>query len=326
MATGSSDKTIIVWNTTSCRPLRRLRGHRNLVLGLAFDSSGQRLLSAGYDNDCGCGIWHPVPPCGFSRATQPGSGRSSSATARPIPPPMTVLSAAGAWIVPASGFGIWMIRSRPLPLLPDPTDGTTGDLLIGFADGCVRGYRLPSSTTRSMGFNPAAVGAERQGDSNKTLPGGPHSGSDPDSVESAVRTTAHHDAEPTAVTDAGDTSVEFSPNTPGALRLNLSAAHAASVKRFTLAPERQTLATSGMDGIARVWRIQRDADGLSLEPLHHFKQHSDAVHAVNFSSDSRLLVIVGYDGRSGCSISRPVKESCPRQPTWRLNSHRTAAH
>ena len=59
------------------------------------------------------------------------------------------------------------------------------------------------------------------------------------------------------------------------------------------------LATAGMDHTARIWHIRRTTDGLLLEPLRHFKQHSDTVHAVNFSSDGQLLATAGYDGQVG---------------------------
>jgi len=110
---------------------------------------------------------------------------------------------------------------------------------------------------------------------------------------------AYLDAGSTAATDAGDTPVESSSNTPSALRLDLTDAHNSWVLRFAVTPDGQTLATAGMDDTARVWRIQRNADGLSLEPLHHFDQHSNSVYAVTFSPDGRLLAAAGYDGQVG---------------------------
>jgi len=59
------------------------------------------------------------------------------------------------------------------------------------------------------------------------------------------------------------------------------------------------LATCSHDNTARIWRIQDDRDGLSLDLLHHFDQHSDSVYDVAFSPDGCLLATAGYDGQVG---------------------------
>jgi len=128
IATGSADKTIILWDADG-RPLRRLRGHRNKVLGLAFDPSSQRLLSASYDNALRlwdlasgttlrvfqghtAGLWSVVVRDGHAyTAANDGSVRRWS------------LDSAGQWI--------WDLEGRePISarLLPDPAGDSAGDL------------------------------------------------------------------------------------------------------------------------------------------------------------------------------------------------------
>jgi len=115
IATGSSDKTIVLWDATG-RPLRRLRGHRNLVQGLTFDPSGQRLLSTSDDNDLR--LWDLASGTTLRVFQGHVAGLWSVIVAMvgPTPPPTTAPSAAGSWIVPASGFGTWIIRNRSPPV------------------------------------------------------------------------------------------------------------------------------------------------------------------------------------------------------------------
>ncbi|WP_133512347.1 WD40 repeat domain-containing protein [Candidatus Thiosymbion oneisti] len=296
IATGSADKTIILWDATG-RPLRRLRGHRNLILGLAFDASGQRLLSASYDNDLRlwdlasgttlrvfqghvAGLWSVIVRDGYAyTAANDGTLRR--------------------WSLDLTGQWIWDLDQEPASalLLPSPAGGRIGELLIGFADGAVRGYGLLSPATRSTSFNPVGAEAERLEDSDEHT--GPHSGPYPQAPVAVRTAAARLDAESAAATDAGDTPVAPSPNTPGTLRLNLPDAHDNQVLRFAVSPDGQTLATCSHDDTARVWHIQRNADRLSLEPLYPFDQHAGSVHAVDFSSDGRLLATAGYDGQVG---------------------------
>ncbi len=262
IATGSGDKTIILWDATG-RPLRHLRGHRNLVQGLTFDPSGQRLLSVSDDN--ALRLWDVASGTTLKVFQGHVAGLWSVIVHNNRAYTAANDGTLRRWPLEQSGQWIWDLEGQEpasARLLPDPVGNAAGDLLISFADGTIRGYGLPLET----------------------------------SGHSAI---ARLDPESAAMTDSGNVPVESSPNAPGDLRLDLPEAHSNQVLRFAVAPDGQTFATAGMEGTARSWRIQRDRDGLSLEPLRQFDQHSAAVHAVDFSPDGRLLATAGYDGQVG---------------------------
>jgi WD40 repeat protein len=76
-------------------------------------------------------------------------------------------------------------------------------------------------------------------------------------------------------------------------------AHPSIIKRLTFNPEGTRLATAGMDGIAKLWQVDKTPTGLTLTPLHTLEGHTGSVHAVAFSPDGRTLATAGYDGRVG---------------------------
>jgi WD40 repeat protein len=49
LATGSNDRTIKLWDTTTGEEVFTLRGHTSGVLCVAFSPDGQRIASGGYD-------------------------------------------------------------------------------------------------------------------------------------------------------------------------------------------------------------------------------------------------------------------------------------
>jgi WD40 repeat protein len=49
LASGSSDKTIKLWDSASGQPLRTLIGHTDFVVSVAFSPDGRTLASGSYD-------------------------------------------------------------------------------------------------------------------------------------------------------------------------------------------------------------------------------------------------------------------------------------
>jgi WD40 repeat protein len=71
------------------------------------------------------------------------------------------------------------------------------------------------------------------------------------------------------------------------------------IRRLTFSPDGTLIATAGADNKAKLWRLKRNADGMSLNLLHTLKRHTATVHAVAFSPDGRTLATAGYDGKVG---------------------------
>jgi WD40 repeat protein len=72
LATGSEDRTIKLWDTTTGEEVFTLRGHTAGVLCVAFSPDGQRIASGGYDRTVR--VWDTSPPAShdlFRRGAAP---------------------------------------------------------------------------------------------------------------------------------------------------------------------------------------------------------------------------------------------------------------
>ena len=56
--TGSSDETARIWNTKSGKMIR-VRGHGEMVSGVAFSSDGRQIVTSTTTRPCGCSIGKP---------------------------------------------------------------------------------------------------------------------------------------------------------------------------------------------------------------------------------------------------------------------------
>jgi WD40 repeat protein len=60
LATGSDDRTIKLWDTTTGQEVFTLRGHSDSVLSVAFSPDGRRIVTGG--NDRMVRVWDTSPP------------------------------------------------------------------------------------------------------------------------------------------------------------------------------------------------------------------------------------------------------------------------
>ena len=59
IVSGSSDKTVKVWNATTGKELVTLKGHNSSVWGVAFSPDGERIVSGSYDHTSK--VWDIAP-------------------------------------------------------------------------------------------------------------------------------------------------------------------------------------------------------------------------------------------------------------------------
>jgi WD40 repeat protein len=64
LATGSEDRTIKLWDTTTGEEVFSLRGHTAGVLCVAFSADGRRIASGGYDQTVR--VWDTSPPAPYA--------------------------------------------------------------------------------------------------------------------------------------------------------------------------------------------------------------------------------------------------------------------
>jgi eukaryotic-like serine/threonine-protein kinase len=73
LATGSEDRTIKLWDTTTGEEVFTLRGHTAGVLCVAFSSDGQRIASGGYDRTVR--VWDTSSPASQALVRRGGESR-----------------------------------------------------------------------------------------------------------------------------------------------------------------------------------------------------------------------------------------------------------
>ena len=86
LATGSDDRTIKLWDTTTGEEVFTLRGHTAGVLCVAFSPDGRRIASGGWDRTVR--VWDTSPPASHDAVPTRGrvSGQAPGTPGRPVRP------------------------------------------------------------------------------------------------------------------------------------------------------------------------------------------------------------------------------------------------
>jgi len=312
LASGGTDKAVTLWSAESGKRLRTLEGHAGAIAapnGLAFSPDGKRLASASFDDTAR--IWDVET--GETLQTLRWHNDDLEAVAFSPDGKLVATGSDDKRIV------LWNAETgEPLRLLAGHDNivfGVAFDadgrrLLSASRDNSMRLWDVATGVTLRVyqGHTAGLWAVARHGDTLYTA-----------ADDQTVRRWS--------LDTPGQWVWELPPGTPnstavspdgkavavgfenGALRMfavpsgKLAAerldAHGAIVKRIAFNAEGTTLATAGMDGTAKLWRVERNADGIALTLLHTLKGHTDVVHALAFSPDGRTLATAGYDGRVG---------------------------
>jgi WD40 repeat protein/serine/threonine protein kinase len=259
LASGSSDKTLKVWDSATGKELFALKGHGGVVTSVAFSPDGQRLASASIDQTVK--IW-------------------DSATGKEL---STLRGHAGnVWSVAFSPNG-QRLASASLDLTVKIWDTTTGKELLtlkGHANavGSVTfspdGQRLASAgMDQTVKIWECATGKELL-----TLKG--HAG--------FVGDVAFSPDGGRLASGSSDQTVKIWDSATGEELFTLKG-HAGSVRSVAFSQDGQRLASASHDQTVKIW------DGATGRQLLALKGHAGWVEGVAFSPDGQRLASAGFD-------------------------------
>lgn len=310
LASGGTDKAITLWSAETGERLRTLEGHTGAIAapnGLAFSPDGERLASASFDKtariwDVETGEtlhtlrWHndgvkgvAFSPDGKLVATAAGDKRIVLWDAETGQPGRllaghdnivfgVVFDADGRRLLSASRdntMRLWDVATGvTLRVYQGHTAGLwavarqVDTLYTAANDQTVRRWSLdsPGQWVWDIGQSPEAVAVS------------------PDGAFAAVGF------------GNGDLALYRIPS--GERIAHEAGAHESNVNRLAFDKTGSLLASAG-GSVAKLWRIERNADGIALTLLHTLEGHTPMVHAVAFSPDGRTLATASYDGRVG---------------------------
>lgn len=331
MASGGGDATITLWDPETGEQRRTLEGHTGPIAqgdSLAFTTDGSRLASASFDEtariwslESGESLhtleWHndrvqavAFSPDGPLVATASNDKRIviwNAETGRPLrllaghdnivfdvafsADGRQLLSASRdntmrLWDV-ASGTTLRVYQGHEAALWSVARHGAT--LYTAANDGTVRRWSLttPEQWVWEVGRSPEAVAVAPRGD---FLALGFGDGSM--RVYSIPRIGQRGGILPSEEREGGQTVPDGSPTL-------LPDAHRTNVNRLAFSPDGRFLASASHDDTAKLWRLEREGEALSLTLLHTLEGHTDSVHDVAFSPDGRTLATAAYDGQVG---------------------------
>ena len=296
IATGGTDQGIVLWDALG-QPLRRLRGHRNGVLGLAFDSTNQRLISASYDKDLR--LWDLASATTLRVFEGHTAGLWSVAVADGRAYTAANDGTVRRWPLDRSCVWLWDLpgmEPASVGLAPD-----AGLVLLGLADGALRAYGLPGlhAVTADAGQDLLA-GANRPRSVSPPGPTDPyHPGpllaEVPDAHSENIKRIAWSPDRRTMATAGKDglariwrperTNDGFTLSP--VLRL---VGHTGSVRDLAFSPDGRWIATAGYDSHVGLFETATGAGALSRAA------EAGEIESIAFTPDgTRLVTVQGED-------------------------------
>jgi WD40 repeat protein len=274
-----------VWEVSTGKTLQVLKGHNDVVHGVAFSPDEQRIVTSSSDKRLV--LWDVES--GQPRQVFDGHHNFAfGAGFVPRRPPADTDPAGGTGVAPLlvsssldRTLRVWETDSGvPLRVLQGHTAGTL-KIAVHAAPGAGQGVQVFSpnndGTVRRWAIAPLPY------QQVVDLPGSPHS---------------------TAIAPSG-TSVAVGFDS-GALRLyalpemrvvgEQEKAHSTYVQRLSFNADGTLLASASFDKTAKLWAVAPDG---TLTERQTFSGHTGAVHGLAFSPDGTLLATASYDGRVG---------------------------
>lgn len=311
LASSGTDKTIALLSAETGEILLTLEGHTDSIAprnGLDFTCDGKRLASASYDKSAR--IWD-LETGGCLHILQ---GYNEPFTGVAFGPDGKLIATASS----DRRIVIWDSETgQPLRSLVGHTNMVLGiafdsdgrRLLSASLDNTLRLWDVPTGVALRVyhGHTAALLAVVRRGETLYTA--------------SNDQTIRRWPLETPGLwvweLDEGASSVAVSPDAglialgleSGALRIYDRAcealaaesehAHGDTISRLAFNADATLLASAGMDGKAKLWRIAREPGRSSLILLHALEGHKGSVHAVAFSPDGLRLATASYDGYVG---------------------------
>jgi WD40 repeat protein len=310
LASGGTDANITLWSAADGKKLRTLKGHTDSIAnpnGLAFSPDGERLASASFDNTARVWDWRK----GKSLLTLQGHSDDLEAVA--FSPDGVLLATASddkqviLWDA-ATGRRIRTLRGHQNIVFGLAFGADGRQLFSTSRDNTLRLWDIASGVTRrlyqgheaglwSVAWRDGHVyTAANDATVRRWNPATPgqwlwETGGSPQAA--AIAPDGH-----SVAVGMRDGALRLYGLPDGDLLFEQEDAHGSGgINRIAYHGDGGLLATAGMDGKAKLWRVE--ADGKRLAPLHTLEGHTSAVHAIAFSPDRRTLATAGYDGRIG---------------------------
>jgi WD40 repeat protein len=309
LASGSLDATVKLWDVPSCRELATLQGHSDGVSALAFAPGARRLATAGFDGTVR--VWEPAAPVFSAASCLPFKGE----------PLALAFGSGGRTLLAAGSSDVVRWNTRDLSPLPSSKSrvatsvsvGPGGETLItGQEDGSVQ------MTLAETGKVVAEVHGE--GGSARSVACSPEGRLLASVGDDGVVRLFRLDFRRVVREFTADASasrarlVKFSRDgrivavAGGELSLwdvatgqrlcTLRGHGKDGISSIAFSPDQKTLATTGLDGVVKLWNME-------TATLNHSLTY-DACLSAEFSPDGRMLAsahrggdVVLWDARDG---------------------------